>query len=166
MEYTEGGSNKDYQENGRNRYYTDGPDNHYYTGGQPAQRVQSTDDATINIKEWVFRFLSYWYLFVISVVIALCLGYIKNRSWKPQYTTESKIIIAEAKSTTDYNFMQNFVGGMSYANATTSCSYLVLMAWLTALCRNCHSSLTILKEADSKPLTSTATSQFSSRIYS
>lgn len=117
MEYTEGGSNKDYQENGRNRYYTDGPDNHYYTGGQPAQRVQSTDDATINIKEWVFRFLSYWYLFVISVVIALCLGYIKNRSWKPQYTTESKIIIAEAKSTTDYNFMQNFVGGMSYANA-------------------------------------------------
>lgn len=118
MEYTEGGSNKDYQGSGNNRYYTDGGEGrYYYAGGMPDQRAQGSDDTAINIKEWIFRFLSHWYLFVISVIVALCLGYIKNRSWKPQYTTEEKIIIAEARSTNDYNFMQNFVGGMSYANA-------------------------------------------------
>jgi len=111
--YTSGGS-KYYT--GSNGYYTSG---NYYTGGSNPQMPQKTGDngSAIDIKEWVMRFLGYWYLFVIGVVVAMCVGYVKTRSWMPQYTTETKIIIEESQKSSGINFMQGFMGGMDYTNA-------------------------------------------------
>lgn len=88
---------------------------YYYNNGAPAPLPQSQGEgSSFSIKEWAFRFLGYWYLFVICIFIALCLGFVKNRSWMPQYTTECKVLVDE--NTNGLNFMQNFAGGMDYAS--------------------------------------------------
>lgn len=107
---------------GGNSYYTGGgyyAGGGYYTGGNAPMMPQKKQDAgsAIDIKEWTMRFLGYWYLFVIGVIIALCVGYVKTRSWMPAYTTETKIIIEESQKSSGINFMQGFMGGMDYTNA-------------------------------------------------
>lgn len=90
----------------------------YYTGGNnPMMPKKKEDGSQIDIKEWTMRFLGYWHLFVIGVVVAMCVGYLVTRSWMPEYTTESKIIIQESEKSSGINFMQGFMGGMDYTNA-------------------------------------------------
>ena len=113
--YTGGGSN--YYTGGGSGYYTGGGSNYYNGGSQPLPVQPKKEDGSIDVKEWLFRFIGYWPLFVVSVVVVMCLGFLKNRSWAPQYTTESKIVIDDSKgASADYSFMQNFNIGMSYAN--------------------------------------------------
>lgn len=102
---------------GANGYYTGAGG--YYAGGQmPQMPPKKPDDGSaIDIKEWAVRFLGYWHLFVIGVFVALCVGYIMTRSWMPEYTTESKVIIEESQKSSGINFMQGFMGGMDYTNA-------------------------------------------------
>ncbi|NDW18388.1 polysaccharide biosynthesis tyrosine autokinase [Dysgonomonas sp. 216] len=42
---------------------------------------------------WFYRILKYWYLFAISLILFLGYAYIKNKSWKPYYTTTAKLMI-------------------------------------------------------------------------
>ncbi|MFI3296005.1 MAG: polysaccharide biosynthesis tyrosine autokinase [bacterium] len=65
---------------------------------------------SINIMEWVMRFLSYWYLFVIACVIMIGLAIVKNLSWMPNYFTESKVVI-QTNTSSDFNFMSGFGSG-------------------------------------------------------
>lgn len=80
-----------------------------------AENVTNGEDVNINVLEWVLRFLKYWYLFVIGVLIAFAFGYVKNRSWVPLYKTEGKIII-ESNSRSSYNLMQGFGSPIDYVN--------------------------------------------------
>ena len=92
-------------------YFSD-KNSKYYGGENPIIEEESD----FSIVEWIFRFLRYWYLFVIAIVVALGLAYLKNRSWMPMYNTEAKIIIESSSSTSAYNFMQGFGGNMDYIN--------------------------------------------------
>lgn len=47
---------------------------------------------------WFYRILKYWYLFVISVAICLGIAYFKNKSWVPQYSIQS-LMMLEARGT-------------------------------------------------------------------
>ena len=94
-------------------YYSDKNSKYYYSNEVP---IIEEEESNFNILEWVFRFLRYWYLFVIAIIIALGLAYLKNRSWMPQYYTEGKIIIESSTANNAYNFMQGFGGGMDYIN--------------------------------------------------
>ena len=94
-------------------YYSDKNSKYYYSNETP---MIEEEESNFNILEWVFKFLRYWYLFVIALIIALGLAYIKNRSWMPLYNTEAKIIIESSSAGNSYNFMQGFGGGMDYIN--------------------------------------------------
>lgn len=94
-------------------YYSDKNSKYYYSNETP---IVEEEESNFNILEWFFRFLRYWYLFVIALVIALGLAYLKNRSWMPQYYTEGKVIIESSTANNAYNFMQGFGGGMDYIN--------------------------------------------------
>ncbi len=74
------------------------------------------EESNFNILEWLFRFLRYWYLFVIALIVAFGLAYLKNRSWMPRYYTEGKILIESSSSYSAYNFMQGFGAGTDYVN--------------------------------------------------
>ncbi len=100
-----------------NHYYTDGNDYRQYTPNNTPNPFSIDDDeSSFNIMEWVARFLKFWYLFVAAAVVAMGLAYVKNRSWKPEYLTESKIIIESSSSANQYSFMQGFGGGMDLLN--------------------------------------------------
>ena len=74
-------------------YYSDSKNSkYYYTNEAPAPIIEE-EESNFNILEWIFRFLRYWYLFVIAIVIALGLAYLKNCSWEPEFYTEAKVII-------------------------------------------------------------------------
>ncbi len=45
--------------------------------------------------EWVFKILRYWYLFVISIALALVFALLQNRKWIPQYLSSGTILIKE-----------------------------------------------------------------------
>ena len=94
-------------------YYSDKNSKYYYSNETP---MIEEEESNFNILEWVFKFLRYWYLFVIALVIAFGLAYLKNRSWMPLYNTEAKIIIESSSAGNSYNFMQGFGGGMDYIN--------------------------------------------------
>ena len=95
-------------------YYSDNKNSKYYYSNEVP--VIEEEESNFNILEWVFKFLRYWYLFVIAIVVALGLAYLKNRSWMPQYYVEGKVIIESSAADNAYNFMQGFGGGMDYIN--------------------------------------------------
>ena len=94
-------------------YYSDKNSKYYYSNETP---MIEEEESNFNILEWVFKFLRYWYLFVIALVIAFGLAYLKNRSWMPEYYTEAKVLIESSTADNAYNFMQGFGGGMDYIN--------------------------------------------------
>ena len=94
-------------------YYSDKNSKYYYSNETP---IIENSESNFNILEWVFKFLCYWYLFVIALVIAFGLAYLKNRSWMPQYYTEAKVLIESSSADNAYGFMQGFGAGMDYMN--------------------------------------------------
>jgi tyrosine-protein kinase Etk/Wzc len=57
----------------------------------------SSASAKINIKAVLFRYLQYWYLFVIGVVLCVSAAYIRIRYTVPQYYISSNILIKDDK---------------------------------------------------------------------
>ena len=94
-------------------YYSDKNSKYYYSNETP---IVENSESNFNVLEWVFKFLRYWYLFVIALVIAFGLAYLKNRSWMPQYYTEAKVLIESSSADNAYGFMQGFGAGMDYMN--------------------------------------------------
>ena len=62
---------------------------------------QENDDQSIDIKGLVFIFLNHWYLFLISVVIALAIGFVINRYKTKVYQTTGTILIKDSRSSLD-----------------------------------------------------------------
>lgn len=54
------------------------------------------EESGFDIKEWIFHFLRFWYLFLIGAFIALGISYLKNRSWLPQYQTAGTMVISSS----------------------------------------------------------------------
>ena len=95
--YTPGGNNQYYQQPGGNNYYQPGGNQQYYMTDPQQQQGGDDEDSTLNFNpvEWLFTFLHYWYLFVISLAIALGLAMLKNRRWMPTYLSTGSIVIKE-----------------------------------------------------------------------
>ena len=53
----------------------------------------SEKNASFVFLYWVFRILKYWYWFVIALVLATGLAFLKNQYWTPTYKTISTILI-------------------------------------------------------------------------
>ena len=94
-------------------YYSDKNAKYYSSNENP---IIEEEDSNFNILEWVFRFLRYWYVFVVALLISLGVAYLKNRTWMPEYYTEGKVIIESSTADNAYNFMQGFGAGMDYVN--------------------------------------------------
>lgn len=62
------------------------------------QEILEDESSSFDIREWAFRILHYWYLFLIGLVIAFSLAYLKNRKWIPQYQSLGTVIIKENSS--------------------------------------------------------------------
>ena len=94
-------------------YYSDKNAKYYSSNETP---IIEEEDSNFNILEWIFRFLRYWHLFVIALLVAFSAAYLKNRTWMPEYYTEGKVVIESNAADNAYSFMQGFGGGMDYVN--------------------------------------------------
>lgn len=84
---------------------------------QAAPQIEDDDDqSSFDVMEWVFKFLHYWYLFVIGAAIALCGAYLKNRKWIPQYFSSGTLIIKEYGSGMNMALMNGFGVDAGYKN--------------------------------------------------
>lgn len=68
--------------------------------------------------EWLFRFLHYWYLFLIAGVIAFSLAYLKNKKVIDTYLTTGTLIIKDAPNNSygAQSLMQGFGVDAGYKN--------------------------------------------------
>ena len=53
------------------------------------------EQSNFNIMEWLMLFLHYWYLFVISLIIAFGYSMYKNRSWIENWYSRGTVLINE-----------------------------------------------------------------------
>ena len=79
------------------------------------------EESSFDIKEWLFHFLNYWYLFVAGIIIALSISYIKNRSWIEEYLSQGTLIVdsrrgANTSNTGNNSIMQGFGIQSGYRN--------------------------------------------------
>lgn len=68
------------------------------------------DNPSFNILEWIMRFIKYWYLFVISVLIFMAVAYYQNRSFVPTYSSSLRMLLKQESGSLSYmqNMTQNF----------------------------------------------------------
>lgn len=57
---------------------------------------ESTPDISIDIRKWGFKFLSYWWLFLICLLISVPSGYLYLRYANYEYVTKAKVLIKGA----------------------------------------------------------------------
>lgn len=58
---------------------------------------QYQEEETLDIKSIIFKILSYWYLFIIGIFVALVIGLIYNRYTPSVYQTSASVFIKEDK---------------------------------------------------------------------
>lgn len=94
------------------------------------------EESTFDWKDWLFKILRYWYLFVIGVIIALCASYLKNRSWLPTYQTTGTILIEEyggnRMSYGSQSLLQGFGVDPGYRNINNQ---VIMLGSYDLLCR-------------------------------
>lgn len=73
----------------------------------------NSDDQSVDIKSIIFNCLSHWYLFVISVIIALIAGFFINRYKDNIYQTTATVLIKDDRSSFDPT---SIMTNMSYSN--------------------------------------------------
>jgi len=69
-----------------------------------------------DVVDWLLWILRYWYLFVISIIVFMSLAYLKNRKWKPIYSTAAQVIVEEKLSHNKTDVMQGFNIQSGYSN--------------------------------------------------
>ena len=123
--YNPGGNNQYYSPSGNNQYYHQAGNSNYYQQGNqqyyqqdPTQEDDEDKGMTFDPLEWVLTFLHYWYLFVITLAIALGLAMLKNRRWIPSYLSQGSIVIKESAGYGGANMalMQGFGVDAGYKN--------------------------------------------------
>lgn len=60
-----------------------------------ASQPMNASNPAGDLMGWVMKFLKYWYLFVLGIVVALGLAFLENKSWTPTYKTATKILVQD-----------------------------------------------------------------------
>jgi capsular exopolysaccharide synthesis family protein len=88
-----------------------------YAGYPQNPRDIGDDESNFDIMDWVFKLLRHWYLFVISLSIAVSIAWLANRTWKPMYQVNAKIILGAGQPANGTQMvMQGFNLNSAYKN--------------------------------------------------
>ena len=74
---------------------------------------QNVEEQSIDIKQLIYVCLSHWYLFVISVIIALAIGFVINRYKTNVYQTSGTVLIKSDQTFDPTSLMTNLNTGKS-----------------------------------------------------
>lgn len=97
------------------------------------QPLFEEEKSNIDIMDWVFKILRFWYLFVLAVIIAMGLALLQNRKWMPQYLSSGTIIIKEyTNSYGSQALMQGFGVDAGYKNVNNQ---VIMLSSYDLMCR-------------------------------
>ena len=77
----------------------------------------SQPQMSVNILQWALKFLRYWWLFVVTLIVAFVIAYFYNKKWQPSYVNEAKIMIESGNYSQSFSLMQGFNGGSDYLHS-------------------------------------------------
>ncbi len=88
---------------------------HYPDAGQ---QMFEDENSSFDIVRFLMKFVRFWYLFVISVLIFYGIAKLQNRSWQPVYKSSALVIIEEGNKYggMNQNLMQGFGVQQGYRN--------------------------------------------------
>ena len=78
--------------------------------------LKTEEGNSVDVKTIIIKFLSYWYLFLIFIVLALVAGYAYNRYTPNVYEVSAKILIKEQKMGVDAAAMMTGMNFRSMGN--------------------------------------------------
>ncbi|MBN2756439.1 MAG: polysaccharide biosynthesis tyrosine autokinase [Bacteroidales bacterium] len=67
-----------------------------------------TEQTSFDLKNYLLKLIAFWYLFVISIIIAFIVNYLNNRFTIASYVSNSTIILTD-----DFQSTQKIVGGLN-----------------------------------------------------
>ncbi len=102
------------------------------TNVQNQDFTNQDDRIQFDVMEWVFKFLSVWYLYVICLAIAFGISIYSNRKWVPTYRTAGTLIINEYGSQASNALMQGFGVDVGYRNVNNQ---VIMMGSYDLMCR-------------------------------
>ena len=80
--------------------------------------IDKKDEETIDIKSLILRFTSYWYYFILSIVIFLFMAFLYNRYTRPIYSVSSTIEIRDDSNS--QLGVENIIEGMEMFSVKTN----------------------------------------------
>ena len=63
----------------------------------PAPSSPPIQGSSFDIVYWIVKFVKYWYILLVGLVLAVGLAILKNKSWYPLYKTTTQVLIQEDK---------------------------------------------------------------------
>ena len=91
----------------------------YFSGGVQSNAASSSSPFDVILL--VLRVLKYWPWYILALIVALGLAYIKNKSWEPQEKTVTTILIEEKQG-----FNDMMMGGMSNRSGRNNNNQLMM----------------------------------------
>ncbi len=89
--------------------------NNQSVNGQIINKNLNTQQDSFSIKEILFKFIKYWYFFIISLSICFSIAYVLNRLAIPLYSTNSSILVKDRR-TSGSSGSESFLEGMNLVN--------------------------------------------------
>ena len=77
----------------------------YFSGGGGGQGNAASSSSPFDVILLIFRILRYWPWYILALIIALGLAYVRNKSWEPVMQTVTTILIEEKQGFTDMMMM-------------------------------------------------------------
>ncbi|HEX2933746.1 MAG TPA: Wzz/FepE/Etk N-terminal domain-containing protein [Bacteroidales bacterium] len=65
---------------------------------------ETVQEETFDVKEFLYKMMGYWYLFVISIFVALIIAFCVNRWSTPIYNVRTSVLVQDEKSLLDPKF--------------------------------------------------------------
>lgn len=93
----------------------------------PSQQMYEDNNSSFDIVSFLMKFVRYWYLFVICLVIAFILAKLENRKWQPVFKSSALVIIEEGKNNMYGNLNQNLMQGFGVQQGYRNVNNQVIM---------------------------------------
>ncbi len=88
-----------------------------YLSNHSLDTQEEDTSSSFDIRFWAMRLLRNWYLFVLSVGVALSIAYLQNKKWQPTYQTSARLMIEENRNRgLSQNLMQGFAVQSGFSN--------------------------------------------------
>lgn len=110
---------------------------------QPNPPVFEEEESSFDFMKWLVLIARYWYLFVISITLALTLAYLSNKKWNPMYKVGARVIIEETTKNKQIGGAQSVMQGFDVQEGYRNVNNQIIMFSSSNLIRKAIDKLSL-----------------------